>query len=157
MPWMKIGRAVVQLHSLTSALVEIWKLNCVPQLFYSQGRTLVPNEQEAEWVSKPAAWTSLKRKNSLAPIGIRTLNHPTHIPLSHCADYTIPAPPHFVYFNYFIPCLVQSPWWSWQWHECSPARPCPRSLTLCLADNLVLQCSTLCVHPATLPPLAVNE
>ena len=67
MPWMKIGRAVVQLHSLTSALVEMWKLNRVPQLFYSQGRTLVPNEQEAEWVSKPAAWTSLKRKKLSCP------------------------------------------------------------------------------------------
>jgi hypothetical protein len=47
----------------------------MPQLLYSQERTSVPTEQEAEWVTEPFRTIERKRRNFCAAAIIRTEDH----------------------------------------------------------------------------------
>jgi hypothetical protein len=49
----------------------------MPQPLSPQGKTLVPIEHEARWVPEQVQ-TFWRRKKSLSPAGIRTLDHPAH-------------------------------------------------------------------------------
>jgi hypothetical protein len=53
------------------------EMNFSPRLLYSQERTPVPTEQEADWTPEPI-WTFCRTEKSLAPIKIRTPGLPSH-------------------------------------------------------------------------------